>query len=189
MDIDTKDIAGKTVNIKLIVDWNCNACCACVFANGMLVSFRTGTINTNIAMTAVDNAIDLGNITSSILGGTVGAVTAGMAGNVAGAVMGGFSTLANTYNAIAQPTQYKTVGSTTSNLSSHLPNFPYFVISTVKTKIPENYGYSVGYACDYTAVLSSQSGFTVCSGVKFSGARTTEENRMINELLENGVVI
>ncbi len=189
MDIDTKDIAGKTVNIKLIIDWNCNACCACVFANGMLVSFRTGTINTNIAMTAVNNAIDLGNITSSILGGTVGAVTAGMAGNVAGAVMGGFSTLANTYNAIAQPTQYKTVGSTTSNLSSHLPNFPYFVISTVKTKIPENYGYSVGYACDYTAVLSTQTGFTVCSGVKFSGARTTEENRMINELLENGVVI
>lgn len=189
MDIDTKDIAGKTVNIKMIIDWNCNACCACVFANGMLVSFRTGTINTNIAMTSVDNAIDLGNITSAILGGTVGAVTAGMAGNVAGAVMGGFSTLANTYNAIAQPTQYKSVGSTTSNLSSHLPNFPYFVISTVKPKIPENYGHSVGYACDYTAVLSSQTGFTVCTGVKFSGAKTTEENRLINELLEDGVIV
>ena len=192
-ELSTKEVIGKTLNVRLIIDWQTNSVCGCVFIGGILATYRTGTINTNVEMTAATRAVNVSQILSGIINTASGfgnIIASG--GNPQMLSYGANQALqaqVQIYDGIAQPTQYRTVGATTSGNAMYLPPFAYVVLSTVKPNVPPDYGNSIGYACDFTGILSSFTGYVQCIGYHSSVGRTESENRLIEQALESGVIV
>lgn len=89
------------------------------------------------------------------------------------------------------PTQYAQRGSSSPSCETWLPQYPFFIIDSPITDIPEGYGHNVGYACAKTGTLSSFTGYTICSNVDTSGfAQATQSERdELKTLLESGVFL
>lgn len=216
LELSAKEVIGKTLNVRLIIDWQSNTTCAAVFIGGIMVTYRMGVINTAIEMTAADRAVNVSQIASGILNiahSTVGAVGGAkqMAGSAimaaatggasgAGGMSGGQNSVIDNafgiahgalqvYDGIAQPTIYKEIGTPTSACGQFLPPFAYVMISTVDSLQNEVYGNSTGFACNQTDYLGAFEGFTVCSGFKSRIARTANENQLINAALAAGVIM
>ena len=195
IDLSPKEVINKRMNVKLIIDWATGTCCGCVFIDGVLSTYKIGTINTQVSMTAVDSSVNISGIIGGLLSTATGVgstVVGGSMGNPFAMVGGVSSTLggiASTFDSMIPQTNYKTAGSTTSGTAMYLPPYPYLIVTTVKPTPPENYASSVGYACNTSGYVGSFDGFTVCEGFKSNCARTSIENDMINQLMNTGVIV
>ena len=121
----------------------------------------------------------------------LGIKQAGQGASVASGAGGILSAAQSFWEAQTTPVQYAQRGSSTPSCETWLPQYAYFIIDSPITDIPAGYGHNVGFACIKTDVLSSFSGFTVCSNVDTSGfAQATEAERgELKALLEAGVFI
>lgn len=195
LELSPKEVIGKRLNVKLVIDWSTGSCCGSVFVNGIMTTYRTGTITTQVSMTAVDYSVNIGAIISGLISTGAGIATAtigGSTGNpmaIAGGTFSAVNGITSTFDGLTPQTQYKNTGTTTAGTARYLPPYPYIIISTVKPVPPENYGSTVGYACNTYGTLSAFSGFTVCEGFKSNCARTETENDLINQLLNSGVIV
>lgn len=193
--LSAKEVMGKKVNVRLIVDWQTNTTCGVIFVNGIMLTYRTGTINTSIEMTASTRAVNVTGYMKSVVDVTQSGAQIGLgisSGNLSQTVFGTTSlmkSMVNMYDSMAQPTQFKSIGATTSSNAQYLPPYPYLIMSTVKDLTSENYGRSIGFACDEYVALNYHGGFTICGGDIPQVARTERENDMLAELLHNGVII
>lgn len=77
VQIDTQKLMGKTINLKLIVDYNTGSCTWCIFSDSSIVQTVSGTIGTNITVSAtndmqystsiINNALSLAGNTAATL--------------------------------------------------------------------------------------------------------------------------
>lgn len=193
-NLSPTDVIGKTINVKLIIDWSTCSVCGCVFVNGVLMTYRKGTMGQEVNMTGSQRAVNIGQLVSGIL--SVAASTAFIATAptnpfaTAAGIAGGLQGAASATNSIMQaPTEYKSTGTTTSGTAMYLPPYPYIIASYDVPNEPDNYGATIGYACNTFGPLNNFSGFTVCDGFKSDCARTSVENEMINQLANTGIII
>lgn len=125
---------GKTVSVKLIIDWITGAAAAVVYADGIPLIYQQGVIGMSISMTGDDSA----RRSMSAVGSIVGAVGSAaksvanfMGGNVAGGAkdateaIGGLVGAATAY----LPTEFQQAGTSSPICGLYMPDICYITIS------------------------------------------------------------
>lgn len=178
--------AGHNVNVKLIIDFQTGACEAVVFKDLIATDFKSGVIGVDIPMTGVNAAQWANGVVSSVLQGG-----AGIASIATGDVVGGVFQIANAaVSGFNTPLPITEKGNASSACGQWLPQQAYLIVHSPITKVPTSYGSTIGYACEYTSSLGSNSGYTVCADVNINGNFATEnERKEIEDLLKGGIFI
>ena len=186
--ISTANFMGQTISCKMVVDITTGSCTAVVFANDIPIIYKNGTIGVEIPMTGTNSA----EYASRIIGGLTSGATdfaLGAASNNIGQIVSGAGQIAESALSVNN-TMYNTAGSSSPACGLWQPQNCYFIINRPVPIVPDNYGHTVGYACNYNANLSSLSGFTCCYNVDLSSLYASdEEMNEINSLLANGIYL
>lgn len=93
------------------------------------------------------------------------------------------------YSGFATPVQYQNASASSPSVATWQPQKCYFIIDRPILNVPNNYGRTVGYACEVTGKLSDFKGFTVVSNPEISFKCTETEKTMLSQLLTSGVFI
>ena len=172
----------------MVVDITTGSCTAVVFADNIPIIYKNGNIGVEIPMSGTNSA----EYASRIMGGLTSAATDLTLGAASGnpvqmaTAVGGITDAAMSSNT----TIYNTAGSSSPACGLWQPQNCYFIINRPIPIVPDNYGHTVGYACNYTANLSSLSGFTCCYNVDLSSLYASdEEMEEITSLLANGIYL
>lgn len=178
--------AGHNVNVKLIIDFMTGACEAVIFKDLIATDFKSGVIGVDIPMTGVNAAQWANGVVSSVLQGGVGIANIA-AGNYVGGAMQVAQAAVSGFNT---PLPISEKGNASSACGQWLPQQAYLIIHSPITQVPNSYGSTIGYACEYTSTLGSNSGYTVCADVNINGNFATEnERKEIEDLLKGGIFI
>ena len=187
--VSTAEFMGHNISVKMIVDYVTGACCAIVFKDDIPFIYRNGVIGVDIPITGTNSAQFANSVIGNVITGAESALGAVTSGNITGMVTGGISALENIYSAFTTPTMYQTAGASSPAVANWQPQNCYFIIDLPETNVPNSYGHNVGYACEYTDTLGNCSGFTVCGNPTINFKCTSEEQKMLTELLKSGVYI
>lgn len=183
--ISTADFMGQTIFCKMVVDITTGSCTAIVFANDIPIIYKNGNIGVEIPMTGTNSA----EYASRIAGGlTSGAkdIALGAASKSVGQVVSGVGTIADSALSVNN-TMYNTAGSSSPACGLWQPQNCYFIIQRPVPIVPENYGHTVGYACNYQAKISDCSGYTQTYNVDVSSINAPEsEKNAIAGILNSG---
>ena len=183
--ISTADFMGQTISCKMVVDITTGSCTAVVFANDIPIIYKNGNIGVEIPMTGTNSA----EYASRIMGGlTSGAadVALGASSKSVGQVVSGVGSIADSALSVNN-TMYNTAGSSSPACGLWQPQNCYFIIQRAVPIVPENYGHTVGYACNYQAKISECSGYTQTYNVDVSSINAPEsEKNAIAEILNSG---
>lgn len=186
--ISTANFMGQTISCKMVVDITTGSCTAIVFANNIPIIYKNGNIGVEIPMTGTNSS----EYASRIMGGlTSGAtdVTLGAASKNVGQVVSGIGQIAESGLSVNN-TMYNTAGSSSPACGLWQPQNCYFIINRPVPIVPDSYGHTVGYACNFTANLSTLSGFTCCYNVDLSSLYASDdEMNEITNLLANGIYL
>ena len=186
--ISTAVFMGQTITCKMIVDITTGSCTAVVFCNGIPLIYKNGNMGVEIPMTATNS----GQYASRIMGGLTSA-----AGDLTlGAATGNPSQILSSVGGIVDAalssnnTIYNTAGSSSPACGLWQPQNCYFIINRPVPIVPDSYGHTVGYACNYSSNLSNLSGFTCCYNVDLSSLNASdEEMNEITSILANGIYL
>lgn len=142
----------------------------------------------NFEMANINSQISSNSSSASAYRSAVGASgqRAGAVASGTGGIMGG---LGNIYNGFTTPVQYQSAGASSPSVATWQPQKCYFIIDRPILNVPDNYGRTVGYACEVTGKLSDFKGFTVVSNPEISFKCTETEKTMLSQLLNSGVFI
>lgn len=183
--ISTADFMGQTISCKMVVDITTGSCTAIVFANDIPIIYKNGNIGVEIPMTGSNSS----EYASRIMGGlTSGAadVALGAASKSVGQVVSGVGSIVDSALSVNN-TMYNTAGSSSPACGLWQPQNCYFIIQRPVPIVPENYGHTVGYACNYQAKISDCSGYTQTYNVDVSSINAPEsEKNVIAEILNSG---
>ena len=183
--ISTADFMGQTISCKMVVDITTGSCTAVVFANNIPMIYKNGNIGVEIPMTGTNSA----EYASRIMGGlTSGAadVALGASSKSVGQVVSGVGSIVDSALSVNN-TMYNTAGSSSPACGLWQPQNCYFIIQRPVPIVPENYGHTVGYACNYQAKISECSGYTQTYNVDVSTINAPEsEKNAIAEILNSG---
>lgn len=186
--ISTANFMGQTISCKMIVDITTGSCTAIVFANGIPMIYKNGNIGVEIPMTGTNSAEYASRIAGGLTSGATD-LTLGAASKNVGQVVSGVGQIAESAFSVDN-TIYNTAGSSSPACGLWQPQNCYFIINRPVPIVPDNYGHTVGYACNYNANLSSLTGFTCCYNVDLSSLYASdEEMNEINSLLANGIYL
>ena len=126
---------------------------------------------------------------SRIMGGlTSGAadVALGASSKSIGQVVSGVGSIVDSALSVNN-TMYNTAGSSSPACGLWQPQNCYFIIQRPVPIVPENYGHTVGYACNYQAKIGDCSGYTQTYNVDVSSINAPEsEKNAIAEILNSG---
>ena len=183
--ISTADFMGQTISCKMVVDITTGSCTAVVFANDIPIIYKNGNIGVEIPMTGTNSA----EYASRIMGGlTSGAadVALGATSKSVGQVVSGVGSIVDSALSVNN-TMYNTAGSSSPACGLWQPQNCYFIIQRPVPIVPENYGHTVGYACNYQAKIGDCSGYTQTYNVDVSSINAPEsEKNAIAEILNSG---
>ena len=183
--ISTADFMGQTISCKMVVDITTGSCTAVVFANDIPIIYKNGNIGVEIPMTGTNSA----EYASRIMGGlTSGAadVALGASSKSVGQVVSGVGSIVDSALSVNN-TMYNTAGSSSPACGLWQPQNCYFIIQRPVPIVPENYGHTVGYACNYQAKIGDCSGYTQTYNVDVSSINAPEsEKNAIAEILNSG---
>ena len=183
--ISTADFMGQTISCKMVVDITTGSCTAIVFANEIPIIYKNGNIGVEIPMTGTNSA----EYASRIAGGlTSGAsdIALGASSKSVGQVVSGVGSIVDSALSVNN-TMYNTAGSSSPACGLWQPQNCYFIIQRPVPIVPENYGHTVGYACNYQAKIGDCSGYTQTYNVDVSSINAPEsEKNAIAEILNNG---
>lgn len=183
--ISTADFMGQTISCKMVVDITTGSCTAIVFANDIPIIYKNGNIGVEIPMTGTNSA----EYASRIMGGlTSGAadVALGAVSKSVGQVVSGVGSIVDSALSVNN-TMYNTAGSSSPACGLWQPQNCYFIIQRPVPIVPENYGHTVGYACNYQAKISECSGYTQTYNVDVSSINAPEsEKNAIAGILNSG---
>lgn len=183
--VSTAEFMGHNISVKMIVDYVTGACCAIVFKDDIPFIYRNGVVGISIPITGTDSASYANTVIGNVVSGAVGGITSIANGNIGGMV----SSAEKLYSGFATGTNYQEASASSPSVATWQPQKCYFIIDRPILNVPDNYGRTVGYACEQTGKLSDFKGFTVVSNPEISFKCTETEKTMLSQLLTAGVFI
>lgn len=117
-------------------------------------------------------------------------MNSGSSGGMSGVVNGVINQASMYYDFMMQPTALEMSGNSTGYINMIKPQKCYIIetFSQPLSKIPDNYGEVIGYACMESGIIGDYSGFIQCTNANVQPPNATApETAEINELLNSGV--
>lgn len=183
--VSTAEFMGHKISVKMIVDYTTGAGTAIVFKDDIPFIYRNGVVGVSIPMTGTDSASYASTVIGNVVNGAMGIVNATATDN-----MGGLINSANQmYSGFATPVQYQLAGASSPSVATCQPQKCYFIIDRPILNVPDNYGRTIGYACEITGKLSDFKGFTVVSNPEINFRCTDSERQYIVNMLQGGVFV
>lgn len=191
IQLSLNDVIGKTVSIKLLIDYITGVCTAVVFADGIPVIYKNGCISQQIAITGTDTATMSSNAISSSLGlltNTTNLIAGGK--DVSSIINNSANLLSSSFDYSARRTIYQTQGANTSQINMCEPQKAYIVLNLPNFNIANDYGFFHGYRCDFYDSVKNLSGYTETDRPNLTGISATEEEKqMIAEIMTGGFYV
>lgn len=183
--ISTADFMGQTISCKMVVDITTGSCTAIVFANDIPIIYKNGNIGVEVPMTGTNSAEYASRIAGGLTSGATD-IALGATSKSVGQVVSGVGAIADSALSVNN-TMYNTAGSSSPACGLWQPQNCYFIIQRPVPIVPENYGHTVGYACNYQAKIGDCSGYTQTYNVDVSSINAPEsEKNAIAGILNNG---
>lgn len=187
---------GKEITIDLIVEFSTGTCCACVSADGVIIDYFNGKIGVNIPVTGDNASAFTSRVNSSImnLAGSAVATAGGvLTGNPIG-ITSGVAGLAQGALDISQVngTDFSISGSSSGNIDTIKPQYPYLIIERNTKLVPSNYGHSIGYNVQKYERLGDLEGFTTVFNPNLSDIAddmSTDEIEELKNILIGGFYV
>lgn len=183
--VSTAEFMGHKISVKMIVDYTTGAGTAIVFKDDIPFIYRNGVVGVSIPMTGTDSASYANTVIGNVISGAVGGVTSIASGNIGGMV----SSAEKLYSGFATGTNYQEASASSPSVAMWQPQKCYFIIDRPILNVPDNYGRTVGYACEITGKLSDFKGFTVVSNPEINFRCTDSERQYIVNILQGGVFV
>ena len=183
--VSTAEFMGHRISVKMIVDYTTGAGTAIVFKDDIPFIYRNGVVGISIPMTGNDSASYASTVIGNVVGGAAGGVTSIASGNIGGMV----SSAEKLYSGFATGTNYQEASASSPSVATWQPQHCYFIIDRPILNAPDNYGRTVGYACEKTGKLSDFKGFTVVSNPEINFRCTDSERQYIVNMLQGGVFV
>ena len=183
--VSTAEFMGHKISAKMLVDYTTGAGTAIIFKDDIPFIYKNGVVGITIPMTGNDSASYANTVVGNVVNGAVGGISSIASGNIGGVV----SSAEKLYSGFATGTNYQTASASAPAIATWQPQKCYFIIDRPILNAPDNYGRTVGYACEITGKLSDFKGFTVVSNPEISFKCTETEKTMLSQLLTAGVFI
>lgn len=183
--VSTAEFMGHRISVKMIVDYTTGAGTAIVFKDDIPFIYRNGVVGVSIPMTGNDSASYANTVIGNVVSGAVGGVTSIASGNIGGVV----SSAEKLYSGFATGTNYQEASASSPSVATWQPQHCYFIIDRPILNVPDNYGRTIGYACEKTGKLSDFKGFTVVSNPEINFRCTDSERQYIVNMLQGGVFV
>ena len=191
IQLSLNDVIGKTVSVKLLIDYISGVCTAVVFSDGIPVIYKNGCISQQIAITGTDTATMASNAISSSLGlltNTTNLIAGGK--DVSSVINNSANLLSSSFDYSAKRTIYQTQGANTSQINMCEPQKAYIVLNLPKFDIADEYSSFHGYRCDFYDTVKNLSGYTETDLPNLTGISATEEERqMLSEIMTGGFYV
>ena len=183
--VSTAEFMGHRISVKMIVDYTTGAGTAIVFKDDIPFIYRNGVVGISIPMTGNDSASYANTVIGNVVSGAVGGVTSIASGNIGGVV----SSAEKLYSGFATGTKYQEASASSPSVATWQPQKCYFIIDRPILNVPDNYGRTIGFACEKTGKLSDFKGFTIVSNPEINFRCTDNERQYMVNMLESGVFI
>lgn len=183
--VSTAEFMGHKISAKMLVDYTTGAGTAIVFKDDIPFIYKNGVVGITIPMTGTDSASYASTVVGNVVNGAIGGISSIASGNIGGVV----SSAEKLYSGFATGTNYQTASASSPSVATWQPQKCYFIIDRPILNVPDNYGRTVGYACEITGKLSDFKGFTVVSNPEISFKCTETEKTMLTQLLTAGVFV
>lgn len=169
----------------MIVDYTTGAGTAIVFKDDIPFIYRNGVVGVSIPMTGTDSASYASTVIGNVVNGAMGIANATATDNMSGLI----NSANQMYSGFATPVQYQNASASSPSVATWQPQKCYFIIDRPILNAPDNYGRTVGYACEVTGKLSNFKGFTVVSNPEINFRCTDSERQYIVNMLQGGVFV
>ena len=183
--VSTAEFMGHRISVKMIVDYTTGAGTAIVFKDDIPFIYRNGVVGVSIPMTGNDSTSYANTVIGNVISGVVGGVTSIASGNIGGMV----SSAEKLYSGFATGTNYQEASTSSPSVATWQPQRCYFIIDRPILNVPNNYGRTIGFACEKTGKLSDFKGFTVVSNPEINFRCTDSERQYIVNMLQGGVFV
>lgn len=183
--VSTAEFMGHKISVKMIVDYTTGAGTAIVFKDDIPFIYRNGVVGVSIPMTGNDSASYASTVIGNVIGGAVGGVSSIASGNVGGVI----SSAEKLYSGFATGTNYQEASASSPSVATWQPQHCYFIIDRPILNVPDNYGRTIGFACEKTGKLSDFKGFTVVNNPEINFRCTDSERQYIVNMLQGGVFV
>ena len=191
IQLSLNDVIGKTVSVKLLIDYISGVCTAVVFADGIPVIYKNGCISQQIAITGTDTATMSSNAISSSLGlltNTTNLIAGGK--DVSSVINNSANLLSSSFDYSAKRTIYQTQGANTSQINMCEPQKAYIVLNLPNFDIADEYGFFHGYRCDFYDTVKNLNGYIETDRPNLTGIEATEEEKqMLSEIMTGGFYV
>lgn len=184
------EVMGRTVNIKMTVDFYTGACEAVVYAEGYPVAYKNGVIAIDIPLTGTDSSA----YAREVLGGIINA-----AGTIVGsetaktpppAPVTGVKAIGEAFSGFFAPTHFQSAGTATPSNSFSMPQYCYVIINRPEYGVGE-YGKTIGWATNVSVPLSEMAGGLIkANNPRLDNVSATlEEKNLIEAAIVNGIIL
>ena len=191
IQLSLNDTTGKTISIKLIVDYNSGICTAVVFSDGIPIVYKNGVIGQQISVTGTDNATMASNAISSSLN-MLNSATNFIAGgkDVSSTIQNSANLLASSFDYSAMRTIYQTQGANSSQINMYQPQKPHIIINLAEFDVADDFGKYHGFRCDFYDFINSLNGYVETDTPILTNINATEEEKnIIIELMRGGFYV
>ena len=183
--VSTAEFMGHRISVKMIVDYTTGAGTAIVFKDDIPFIYRNGVVGVSIPMTGNDSASYASTVIGNVVGGAVSGATSIANGNIGGMV----SSTEKIYSGFTTGTNYQEASASSPSVATWQPQRCYFIIDRPILNVPDNYGRTIGFACEKTGKLSDFKGFTVVSNPEINFRCTDSERQYIVNMLQGGLFV
>ena len=191
IQLSLNDVIGKTVSVRLLIDYITGVCTAVVFADGIPVIYKNGCISQQIAITGTDTATMASNAISSSLGiltNTTNLIAGGK--DVSSVINNSANLLSSAFDYSAKRTIYQTQGANTSQINMCEPQKAYIVLNLPKFDIADEYSSFHGFRCDFYDTVKNLIGYIETDRPNLTGiVATEEEKQMLSEIMTGGFYV
>lgn len=183
--VSTAEFMGHRISVKMIVDYTTGAGTAIVFKDDIPFIYRNGVVGVTIPMTGNDSTSYANTVIGNVVSGAIGGLASVASGNIGGVISGA----EKMYSGFATGTKYQEASASSPSVATWQPQKCYFIIDRPILNVPENYGRTIGYACEETGKLADFKGFTVVSNPEINFRCTDTERQYIVNMLQGGVFV
>lgn len=191
IQLSLNDCTGKTISIKLLIDYTNGVCTGVVFSDGIPILYKNGVISQQISVTGTDTATMSSNAISSSLGlltNTTNLLAGGK--DTSSIINNSANLLSSSFDYSARRTIYQTQGANTSQINMLQPQKAYLVINLPKFDISDLYGKYHGFRCDFYDTVKNLNGYVETDKPILTNITATEEEKqMITELMCGGFYV
>ena len=191
IQLSLNDTIGKSISVKLIVDYNSGICTAVVFSDGIPIVYKNGVIGQQISVTGTDNATMASNAISSSLNMLHNATNFIAGGkDVSSTIQNSANLLASSFDYSAMRTIYQTQGANSSQINMYQPQKPHIIINLAEFEVADDFGKYHGFRCDFYDFINSLNGYVETDTPILTNINATEEEKnIIIELMRGGFYV